>query len=167
MAKLGIDVAVTQLGVKEATGQNDGIPAERYNKGDKLPWCAAFALYCNANSDEQLAAETLKDWYLERAVQTFEDHAKAKGWWYAPEKFPQRGDYIFFGTRGASDKATAAAGRHMGIVEKVVVVNVPTPYVVLTTIEGNLGNQVARVVHSLADPTTKARITGFARIPVR
>lgn len=164
-ARLGIDIALTQLGVSELSGQNDGVPAERYNRGDELPWCAAFCLWCNEHSDEVLIAENNVRFYANRAVQGFEDDMKKRGWWLPVQvTVPKRGDLIFFGDRGASDKSLA--GRHMGIIEKVVQ-SEKFPFFILTTVEGNLGNKVQRVVHDLGNPKTLARITGYSRIPLK
>lgn len=155
----GIDVAVTQIGVAEASHRNDGIPAERYLRGEKLPWCAAFCLWCNGQSDEEAAAPTNADWYAMRSVQTFEDRMKARGFWRAPGAAPPaRGDYVFFASRGGSDHA--AGGRHMGLVEELV-------GAMLHTVEGNLSDKVSREVHDLTSPAVKARITGYATIPIR
>jgi hypothetical protein len=169
MVKLGIDVAITQIGVAEATGHNDGVPAERYNRGDHVAWCASLALFCNEHSDEQRIAPTVKDYYELRLVQAFEDRMKARGWWFAADVLPQRGDYVFFGDRGQSD--AALTGRHMGLVEGLThSVGGAQPgraRSVLLTVEGNWGNCVQRVRHSLDDPKVVARITGYARVPLK
>lgn len=150
-----LDVAVTQLGVKEDSGANDGIPATRYNRGDKLPWCASFALYCNAQSTDPKVATTNAEFYLFRSVAAFEAEMKRRGWWLDPTRAPQPNDFVFFGDRGHSDAGT---GRHMGIVESFTAPK-------LTSIEGNWSNAVCRVVHDLAKPAEVQRITGFARFP--
>jgi hypothetical protein len=160
-ARLGIDAALTQVGVVEATGNNDGTPAQRYNRGDNLPWCAAFCLWCNANSDETPIATSNAKFYADRSVQGFEDDMKARKWWMPPDAVPARGDYIFFGDRGLSDKSST--GRHMGIIEHVL----QSSQLVLTCIEGNWGNKVSRVRHDLLYSAERARITGYARVPLK
>jgi hypothetical protein len=155
---LAVDIAETQLGIKEATGQNDGIPAERYVRGEKLPWCASFVLYCNAQSDEEPCARTNAEWFEMRAVANFEAEMIKRGWWIPPTSTPRRGDLVFFGSRGSSDQSLS--GRHMGMVERL-------DSHLLQTIEGNVGNRVSRLVHDLSQFSVRARVTGFARIPLR
>ena len=156
-----IDVALTQLGVKEATGHNDGVPAVRYNRGDEVNWCAAFVEYCNAHSDDPKLATTDKDYYAQRRVQTMEDETKRRGWWLPPETVPQPNDVVFFGDRGGSDPGV---GRHVGIVETVTTNPLVMPPL-FTSIEGNWGNAVQRVKHDLAEAKEAARVTGYARFP--
>lgn len=154
-----IDVALTQLDVREATGQNDGIPATRYNRGDCLPWCAAFCLWCNEQSgmDARVVVNP-PDYWMFRAVAQFELAMKRRGWWAAASSTPARNDFVFFANRGASD--AHPAGRHMGIVEGL-------SGHLLATVEGNWQNRVARLVHDLSRPAVRDRITGFARVPRR
>ena len=153
-----INVAITQLGIHEDTGKNDGIPAERYMRGDELAWCAGFVLYCFDESDDPdlwdvgLGPNEGKDsdyWKL-RNVATMESYMKDRGVWLGWNVPPQRNDIIFFANRGRSDPGS---GRHVGIVEGLDGSTV-------RTIEGNVGNKVARLRHERSDD----RITGFARI---
>ena len=154
MATHAIDIAITQLGVHEATGSNDGIPAERYMRGDKLAWCAGLMQYCNDESDDPDVARNTKEYYEMRNVRAFEDTMMARGIWFGRNIRPRRNDFIFFGDRGDSDKAQGKfrAG-HIGIVEKV-----ENGYI--HTIEGNTSNKVARRKYKIGH----ARITGFARV---
>ena len=154
-----IDVAIKEIGVKEATGKNDGIPAQRYSRGDALPWCASFLLYCFDFADEDLAIwDTGKgpgigpksDFWKLRSVEAMEEYMKERGCWFGWNITPRRNDVIFFATRGRSD---AGAGRHVGIVEQVKGAWV-------YTIEGNVGNKVSRQKHKLSSN----RITGYARV---
>lgn len=144
-----VDVALSQLGIKEATGKNDGIPAERYMRGDKYAWCAGFVLWCNSKSDDVKIAQNDKEYYFCRAVANMEAHLKKKGWLHSGP--PQKNDIVFFSSRGASD---AGAGRHVGLVESV---DVDFVY----TVEGNTSNSVARRKYRLTD----TYITGYGRIP--
>lgn len=170
VGRLGVDVALTLLGIKEATGSNDGAPADLFNRGDKLPWCASFCLYCNVHSDEIEVYQSVVEYYAERAVSGFEDHCKLLQWWMPAHVIPQRGDYIFFGDRGTSD--ASLTGRHMGVIDRV---EPPTSLAgailpgppVLHTVEGNVGNRVQQLTHNLKNPDTLARITGYARIPIK
>lgn len=143
------DVALSQVGVSESGGENCGIPAERYMRGDELAWCAGFALWCNANSDDVKVARTDAEYYRMRLVQNFEDEMKARGWWLPPTAEPQEGDFVFCQTRGESDPGK---GRHMGIATAF-----KDGYV--ETVEGNSGNRVAQRRYKHGD----SYITGYGR----
>lgn len=154
-----IDVAIRELGVKEATGRNDGIPAKRYSRGDELPWCASFIMYCFDAADEDLAIwdsgkgagiGPKSDFWRLRSVQTMEEYLKGRGCWFGWNITPQRNDIVFFATRGRSDPGR---GRHVGIIEEV-------DGVWIHTIEGNLSNAVRRTKHKIKNN----RITGYARV---
>jgi uncharacterized protein (TIGR02594 family) len=141
-----LEIAISQIGVAEATGKNDGIPADRYNSGEEKPWCAAFVAWCFEQAKTPLPG---KPWLL-ASVQYMEDQFKKVGKWTERAKAqPQPGDIVFFGNRGKSDKGP---GRHVGIVEKVDQYHVHT-------IEGNLSNSVRRASHSRDD----RRISGYGR----
>lgn len=177
-----IDVALSQVGVAEATGNNDGIPSERYSGGKQRPWCADFVIWCNAQSTEpRFVTSTWEVWNFPQ-VDLFEQGMKKRGWWrpYAPSEFaavppgplgdvievslnrpkeyPRTGDVVFFAGRGASD--TKPAGRHVGIVEGI---SWRKDGAVLHTIEGNWKNQVSTVERRLVDAVGQNAITGFAR----
>jgi hypothetical protein len=137
-----IDVARTQLDVVELTGRNDGIPAERYMRGDKLAWCAGFVLWCYDESDDpdiwdDFNPETVKDarryWEL-RAVTTMMQWAHEMGVFVERNVLPAENDVIFYGNRSGSDRGY---GKHTGIVEKVDATHIHT-------IEGNLRDRVRR-----------------------
>ncbi len=145
-----IDIAETQIGVREKTGANDGIPSKRYMKGNKLAWCAGLQLYCNEHSDDPKIYESVREFWRYTNVQEFEDRFKARGLWFGWNIRPQRNDLIFFANRGRSD---LGRGRHIGIIEKV-------EDAWIHTIEGNLGNQVKRNRHKFIN----ARISGYGRL---
>jgi hypothetical protein len=160
--KSTLSVAVTQLGVKELSGKNDGIPAERYMRGDKLPWCAGFVLWCNAQSQDMKVAPTTADYYRMRSVAEFEKTMRAYGLvaeanvvdgmtTRSNNYCPRPGDLVFFKGRGGSD---TGPGRHMGIVEYV-------DGVLLNTIEGNASNAVARRQRRIHDED----IACYAQVP--
>jgi CHAP domain len=144
-----LDVALSQLGISEKTNNNDGIPAERYMRGDKLAWCAGLMLWCNDNSDNEKIATNDKLYYHLRSVQNFEDHMKSLNRWASRAEGGQPNWFIFFQKRGESDKGV---GRHMGIVEKV-----ENGFV--HTIEGNSSNMVRRRKYQINDPY----ITGYGK----
>ena len=146
-----IDLARTQIGVFEETGNNDGIPAERYMRGDELAWCAGFVLWCYDKSDDpdiwdDYDASTRKDgdryWGL-RAVSTMMDWAHEMKVFIESSVIPSPNDVIFY------DYGT---NKHTGIVEKVDATSIHT-------IEGNYQNAVKRrvVLKSSSD------VAGFAR----
>lgn len=154
-----LEIAQKEIGIHEATGKNDGIPAKKYMRGDKLAWCAGFLLYCFDEAstidiwDAGLDGEEGKDsdyWKL-RKVETMELYLKERGVWFGWNLEPMPGDIVFFADRGGSDPSKS--GRHTGIVEAF-------DGTTISTIEGNLGNAVKRAQHDWDSP----RITGFARI---
>ena len=146
-----VDVAMSQLGIQEDTGNNDGIPASRYSRGDKVPWCAAFVMWCNNQSDDQRIAATNKLFYECRSVRNMEERLQQLGWAFDHGTTPQRNDVVLFRTRGESDPGR---GRHVGLVVSV-------QDGVIETIEGNTSNKVALRKYKINDP----KISGYARLP--
>lgn len=145
------DVAESQVGIAERTGKNDGIPAERYMKGDEIAWCSGFVLFCFEASDDGPLTKSLSTWYLLRSVSKMIAFAQARGWFFARgTKPPQRNDIVFFGDT-ASD--VGVAGSHVGIVVGVDGDDV-------LTVEGNSGNKVARRRY----PKNHRTIVGYARV---
>lgn len=146
-----VDVAESQIGVQEKTGNNDGIPAQRYMRGNKLAWCAGFVCWSNDNSDDPKIANSVKKfWGWGTNVASLLRKMKDTGQYFGWAIEPQRNDLIFFGDRGHSD---AGPGMHVGIVTSVDETHV-------YTVEGNLSNQVKRAKHKRSD----SRIVGYARI---
>jgi len=145
------DIARTQLGVSEKTGKNDGIPAQRYMRGDALAWCAGFVLWCIHQSDSRWRHAFEAQHYKCRRVSGFIDVAGENGV-FRPRKGydPQPGDVIFF-ANATSD--IGVAGNHCGIVEHVTAGRVHT-------IEGNSSNKVARRDYAVDDK----HISGYASL---
>ncbi len=135
--------AQSQVGVREATGCNDGLPAQRYAGGRKEPWCADFVSWSFRQTGHPLPGNQRRL----AGVSYMETKMKQEGKFHRGT--PQPGDVIFFQNRMASDRGT---GRHVGIVEKVENGRV-------FTIEGNSGNAVRRRSYRL----DAARITGYGR----
>lgn len=141
-----LDYALRELaaGVREATGRNDGIPAQRYNHGEAKPWCAAFVAWCFREAGQPLPGQRHKlpsvD-YMERQLRKFGAQVAS----------PAPGDIVCFLWRMDSD---TGPGRHVGIVEAV-----RAPLV--ATIEGNVRNRVMARTHEIAHRS----ITGFYRWP--
>lgn len=141
-----LSVAQSQVGVREATGNNDGLPAQRYSNGRREPWCANFVAWTFRQSGNPLPGNQRRL----ASVQHMEDSMKKNNKWFPRGGgTPQPGDVIFFGNRGASDRGP---GRHVGIVEKVENGKV-------YTVEGNSSNSVRRRSYDL----NNARITGYGR----
>lgn len=153
-----LEHALTQLGVTEATGNNDGVPAERYNNGEAKAWCAAFVAWCFAQAGTPLPGN---QWKLP-AVEYMEGNLRIRdAWWPAglvllATKQPRPGDIVFYRWRLDSDPEAdrSTPARHVELVEAFD----PTT-VRLTTIGGNVRNAVRRNERSLTS------VTGFARWP--
>jgi len=146
-----VDVARTQLGVSEKTGKNDGIPAQRYMRGDALAWCAGFVLWCLAQSDNRWRHAFDAKHYTCRRVSGLVSVAGEQGL-FRPRKgyLPQPGDIVFF-SNATSD--VGVQGNHCGIVDEVAEGRV-------RTIEGNTSNKVARRDYAVDD----RRILGYASL---
>ena len=137
-----LDIARSQLGVREASGRNDGIPAERYLDGQKgLEWCAAFTIFCFREAGCPLPGNRWKN----RAVSELQAQLVIAGA-EVDAADVQPGDIIVL---------TRTGGLHVGIVEKVHKNSV-------ATIEGNVDNRVARRHHFM----NSQRLVGFYRWPV-
>lgn len=154
-----IDVAQTEVGVVEASGQNDGIPFERYGRTEvgrgavrtsPAPWCALFVMWCFEQSTDPNPHQTVKEWWRYASVKSLEAGMKARGLWMGWAVEPEPNDIVFFATRGRSDPGR---GRHVGLVEKVAGDRVHT-------VEGNTSNGVKRRDY----PLSSKRITGYARM---
>lgn len=153
-----LEHAISQLGVAEATGHNDGIPFTRYQTTAREPgpWCAAFVAWCFARSGRPLPGRA----FMLPNVEYMESNLQLKGAWWSvtalTEKPPIPGDLVFFNWRVDSDEARSVrGGRHVEILEDLRLG--PTT---LVTIGGNVRNAVRR------NERTLAGVTGFARWPV-
>lgn len=129
--------AQTQIGVREASGNNDGVPAQRYSGGQNVPWCANFVTWAFEQAGTPLPGK--RSGY----VPYIESQMKQQGtYWTRDQGQPQAGDLIFFGR--PPGRAT-----HIGIVESVSNGQV-------TTVEGNTGNRVARRTYPLGSSKIRA-----------
>jgi cell wall-associated NlpC family hydrolase len=138
--------ARSQVGVRERSGRNDGIPAQRYSGGRREPWCANFVAWTYRKAGKPLPGNQRSL----ASVQYMEDRMKRAGAWTRRSRArPKPGDVIFFKNRGRSDRGS---GRHVGMVEKVANGRV-------YTIEGNSGNRVRRRSY----PLNNHRISGYGR----
>lgn len=133
-----VEWALIQLGVREATGRNDGDPSKLYADGEQIAWCAAFVRTAFEKTGNPLPGNR---WTI-RAVATMRDELAKAGALLSPGTKPARGDIIGFRTRVGSD---AGGGNHVGLVVEVLGDRV-------RTIEGNVGNAVAIRTHKLTSP---------------
>ena len=138
-----LQAARSQIGVRERTGRNDGVPAQRYSNGRREPWCANFVSWAYRKAGKPLPGNQRSL----ASVQYMEDQMKEVGKFHRGT--PKPGDIIFFKNRGASDRGR---GRHVGMVERVANGRV-------YTIEGNSGNRVRRRSY----PLNASRISGYGR----
>jgi len=137
--------AQSQVGVREASGNNDGLPSQRYANGRREPWCADFVSWCFRQTGQPLPGNQRSL----ASVQHMEDQMKKAGK-FLPSGAgqPKPGDIIFFKNRSSG----GGSGRHVGIVEKVEGGKV-------YTIEGNSSNRVARRSYAVGN----GRISGYGR----
>ena len=153
-----LEAAASQLGVQEKTGNNDGVPAKRYMRGDELAWCAGFVSWCLDQGGDKRINPDDKTYYKTRAVTGFVARAKTLGLFRSGAGYePKPGDIIFFGNGADSD--VGRKGNHMGIVEAYDPLRAGRN---IDTIEGNTSNKVARRSYHLGD----ARIIGFAAMSI-
>lgn len=130
--------ATSQIGVCEATGNNDGIPSQRFCSGQREPWCANFVAWSFRQAGQPLPGN--QD--ALGSVKTMEAGFKRRGEFHRGP--PKPGDVIFF--------RSPSGQRHVGIVERVENGRVHT-------VEGNSGNRVARRSYDLGS----SRIAGYGR----
>jgi cell wall-associated NlpC family hydrolase len=141
-----LQAALSQIGVREASGNNDGIPAQRYAGGRQEPWCADFVAWSFRQSGHPLPGNQRSLASVSRMERTMQNEGR---WFARGSAQPQPGDIIFFQNRGNSDRG---GGRHVGIVREVRDGRVHT-------VEGNSGNQVRERSY----PLDASRITGYGR----
>jgi hypothetical protein len=152
-----LQIAISQIGVTEATGQNDGIPSTRYMAGRREPWCAHFVAWCARQAGSPLPGDHV---YPDgsnpiASVEELQRQMKLADRTGPLAYVPRPGDLVFFVDRQGSDAANGAGPqRHVGIVEAV---SDGDAGILLHTIEGNLANCVRRAVHRYDDP----RIAGY------
>lgn len=125
-------------GVREATGNNDGLPAWLFMGGDRLAWCAAFALQCFRESGR----------WLENSVQDRATLRSSSALWGIDSFAMRHGDLEKCAARidaGRSLGALVFYGDAAGSDEGVRHVDVVCPTVVhglVQVVGGNVENQV-------------------------
>lgn len=134
--------AAGEIGVKEATGNNDGAEIAKYRGGsdNKQPWCASFVSWAYKGNDV---------FGYDASVSGIRDKAKAKG------LYSEKGDYV---PKAGDVMIQKDNGRsHTGIVEKVDADGT------IHTIEGNASNRVRRVSYRPGS-AGYAAISGWVRM---
>lgn len=152
-----VEVALREVGVREASGRNDGVPSTRYQQDPwdpsicrRVPWCSIFLLWVfDQVEDGPRLYHTRKQWYRFARVARLWEHWE--GCAIREGLAPEPGDLLVMNARGQSDPS--ATGWHIGITlastsDRVV------------TIDGNWKNRVDLVSRPRADP----RIVGYLRI---
>jgi len=150
-----LDYAISKIGVREATGNNDGPDVDVFTGGRREPWCAHFVAWCFRAAGTPLPGDvspTVKRANPIASVATMERYLLKRGLSGKYDQ-PHAGWPIFFKSRVASDPGR---GRHVGIVERY---DADTETV--HTIEGNTGNGVRRRAYHVDD----ARIAGYGVWP--
>ncbi len=146
-----INLARSQIGLKEATGNNDGPEIEKFTGNRKEPWCAHFVAWLFREIGKPLPTD-IKPSISQHNPLASVSHMKKvfdKNKWTVAE--PVVGGVVFFTTRGQSD---SGPGRHVGVIESV-------ESDCFFTIEGNWGNSVKRVKRKKSDKT----IWSYGKVP--
>jgi hypothetical protein len=135
-----VDVARIFIGVKEATGENDGIPFELFALPGEQPlaWCARFARFCHIKAGHPLPGNP---WEI-ASCHAMRVALTAAGGWLGRIAHPEPGDLAFF-------------EHHVAIVAAVDGDS-------WLSVEGNEGNCVCQVRRRIDDKS----IIGFAVWPL-
>lgn len=135
-----LEAAKSQIGVREASGNNDGLPSQRFAGGRREPWCADFVSWAFRQTGHPLPGNQRSL----ASTKYMENQMRQQGKYFGRgQQTPKPGDIIFFGNPGTC---------HVGIVERVANGKV-------YTVEGNTSNQVARRSYDL----NSSRIRGYGR----
>lgn len=157
-----VDVALSQIGVAEATGQNDGIPSKRYqlnpfwthgrpvsHRYREVPWCQLFASYCYRNSDWGPLEKTEPEWWSWSRVANFVGDMDERGLFIpaGTNRLPRYGDILIINNRGLSDAGKPPppgqlGDAHCGLVHQVL-------GGLVRSVDGNWGNKVDKVEREL------------------
>lgn len=137
--------AAGEIGVREATGHNDGAQIAKYRNGldNNAAWCASFVSWCYKGNEV---------FGYQASVSGIQMAAQRQGLYSEIGSYtPKPGDVMIQKSNGAS---------HTGIVESV------DPDGTIHTIEGNASNSVRRVTYK---PGSKGynKISGWVRMSDR
>jgi len=133
-----IKTALTQVGVKEVTGHNDGVQVEKYLASVKLhkgnPWCAAFVAWCHDQCGVRHPVSGFSpDWFKGKNVFTVHSLEMAsrseRAWSDYIKQLPASVFGIWFASKGRI--------AHVGIIERIT-------GEVAMTIEGNTNDEGSR-----------------------
>lgn len=154
-ARTPLEWAQSMLGVKEATGNNDGPAIDVFTGGRQEPWCAHFVAWCFRMAGNTLPGDVVptpkRANPIASVTMMHKRFEQATGMLTHKLTEPEPGDIIFFRSRVASDPGR---GRHVGIVERY-----DDDTETVHTIEGNTGNGVRRRAYHVDD----ARISTYGR----
>ena len=148
-----IELAESQVGVREEGGSNDSHEIRKYKNGskDNLPWCGSFVSWCYGRGQ---GTDNAKTFGYDTSTQGIRYSAERTGH-YAKKSSgykPKVGDLMIIkypaGANGESK------GGHVGIITKI---NNDGSF---ETIEGNYSNQVAKVHRSMQT----AHLDGFVKM---
>lgn len=133
-----VKIAITQLGLGEEGGDNEGKEVLKYTRGKKCAWCAAYVSWVLYQLDRQhsyfLSARSYWKAYRGPAIHT-----------------PRAGDIIVF--------ARGPRLGHVGIVEGIKGNRI-------TTIEGNVGKYPAKVREFHYTLGNIKNLLGFVRVNI-
>jgi hypothetical protein len=169
-ARTPLEWAQSIIGVREATGNNDGPDVDVFTGGRREPWCAHFVAWCFRMAGKPLPGDVVPTPTRANpiaSVATMErrlkaaclDEKRGDGVWASnatvngKRRATSPSEVVFFKSRVASDPGR---GRHVGIVERY---NAATETV--HTIEGNTANGVRRRAYHVDD----TRIAGYGVWP--
>ncbi|MBR1942754.1 CHAP domain-containing protein [bacterium] len=146
-AQRALQVASSQIGVREATGNNDGAQINEYRNGkaDGSAWCASFVSYCYGRGQ---GTDNSKTFGYDASSQSIRRKAQNAGYYQKARTnyTPKAGDVAVWSNGDGTG--------HVGIVTKT---NADGSF---ETIEGNCSNQVARVTRRMSD----AKLDGFVQM---
>jgi hypothetical protein len=146
LAALSIQLGLKELGVKEATGKNDGKRVGVYQDfidGDKStwmkgqPWCAAFMSWCVDQAAKKLGL-TPK---LKKTASSSDIYAQAKKLGLVLDQPIPYCIGLIKGTGGSAGKTHHHTFR---------VLSVDLEHGLVHGLDGNWGNQVCKTVHPIA-----------------
>lgn len=153
------DVAISQIGVHEATGHNDGVPSERYQTDPfwtparpeservrQVAWCSLELEWCYRTSDWGSFCGTRGEWWSAANALNVGHMLDDRGWRVGIEDV-QPSDIIIWERRLESDRKTGHGAGHAGM----AVATTPIPLHVVT-VEGNIGNAVKPMLRDLSLP---------------
>lgn len=162
------DVAISQVGVTEATGRNDGVPSERYQRNPywtpgrpeaervrAVEWCSLFGDWCYRASDWRPLLITEREWWEGASSTNVARILRARGWEIDPA-LAAVGDVVVYKRRSGSDRGGGPTAGHLGIV--VQRTRVPG---YLLSVEGNMSNGVLPILRNLK----RERVNGVFRAP--